>query len=382
MIHFELSNPTRIVFGQGTISTLGRLVPEGARVLLLFGGGSIKRNGVYEQVRSALGNRAVTEYGGVEVNPHHETILQAARAARQAGCDFVLGVGGGSVIDAAKYLGYVIPCGEEDPWDRLMAGKFPERPVPVGAVLTLPATGSESNSVSVISSVARKLKFPFDNPAARPVFAVLDPSTMASLDRRQLGNGVVDAVTHVLEQYLTFPDNTPVQHGFSEALLETLFEWGPRLVEEGSPEARENVMWAANQALNGLIGAGVRSDWATHYIGHALTALYDIDHARTLTMVMPSLLRFKLADKQPMLARFARRVWKVEDPDDRVAAQLGIALTEDFFRRMGLPVRTGDVVAVSIPDVVSHVEHAGQFPLGEGKDIGPAEVRAILEMAA
>jgi NADP-dependent alcohol dehydrogenase len=252
--------------------------------------------------------------------------------------------------------------------------------VPVGCVLTLPATGSESNAVSVISSVTRDLKIPFANEAARPVFAIMDPSTMASLDRRQLGNGVVDAFTHVVEQYLTLPGNTPVQHGYSEVLLRTLIEWGPKLLKENSPDARENVMWAANQALNGLIGTGVRQDWSTHMIGHAITALYGIDHARTLSLVMPSLLRFKIRSKQKMLARYARNVWNVQADDDRIAAEQGIAVTEDFFRRMGLPVSSSDVAPtkISADDIVAHLERAGQVQLGEMADISAKEVREIM----
>lgn len=384
MIKFDLVNPTHIAFGEGSIAELARLVPEDARVLMLYGGGSIMRNGVHADVRKALGNRAVAEFGGVEVNPHYETLLLAASAARDAGSDFVLGVGGGSVIDAAKFLAYLITAEGDDPWEDLKTGRFPKRTLPVGAVLTLPATASESNPVSVITSVKRRLKYPFNNPAARPAIAIMDPSTMASLDRRQLGNGVVDAVTHVLEQYATTSANTPIQMGYSETLLEVLFEWGPRLLEENSPEARENVMWAANQALNGLIAAGVAQDWSTHYIGHALGALYDIDHARTLTPLMPALFRFKLRDKQQMLARYARRVWKVSEPDDAKAAERAIALTEDFFRRMGLPVTTGELapVVVSADDVVEHIAALGQMPLGEGRDIGPGEVREILKLAS
>jgi NADP-dependent alcohol dehydrogenase len=251
-------------------------------------------------------------------------------------------------------------------------------------VLTLPATGSESNAVSVISSIRRGLKLPFTNEAGRPAFAIMDPATMASLDRRQLANGAVDAFTHVLEQYVTVPLNTPVQYGFSEVLLKTLIEWGPKLVEDNTPAARENVMWAANQALNGLIGAGVTQDWSTHMIGHAITALYGIDHARTLTMVMPSLFRFKLGEKQAMLARYARNVWGVDEADDQKAAGQGIALTEDFFHRMGLPVRTSEIapIVVSADAVVDHLERAGQTSLGEAGDIGGGEVRAILRLAA
>ncbi|HEY4170909.1 MAG TPA: iron-containing alcohol dehydrogenase [Reyranella sp.] len=383
-MQFELKNPTHIVFGEGQIAALRKLVPAGAKVLLLYGSGSIKRNGVYDQVMAALSAVTVTEFGGVEVNPHYETILAAAAKARAAGTELVLAVGGGSVIDAAKFLAAAITSDEADPWDSFAAGRYPQKIIPVGCVLTLPATGSESNAVSVITSTARHLKIPFANEAARPAFAIMDPSTMASLDQRQLANGAVDAFTHVVEQYLTVPANAPVQHGFSEVLLRTLIEWGPKLIADNTPEARETVMWAANQALNGLIGAGVQQDWSTHMIGHAITALYDIDHARTLTLVMPSLLRFKRDDKLAMLSRYARNVWGVTDADDRKAADKGIDLTEDFFRRMGLPVRTAEVapIVVSGPAIVDHLKRAGQTRLGEAGDIGEAAVLRVMELAA
>ncbi|MGN6102582.1 MAG: iron-containing alcohol dehydrogenase [Devosia sp.] len=383
MVSFELMNPTRIVFGEGQITRLRELVAPGTRVLLLYGGGSIKRNGVYDQVMAALDSCEVMEFGGIEVNPHYETILMAADCARKGGSQMILAVGGGSVIDAAKFLASVVTAEDPDPWDAFVDERYPANILPVGCVLTLPATGSESNAVSVISSPRRGLKLAFANEAARPVFAIMDSSTMASLDRRQLGNGVVDAFTHVLEQYVTVPLNTPVQYGFSEALLKTLIEWGPKLLDENTAEARENVMWAANQALNGLIGAGVKQDWSTHVIGHALTALYGIDHARTLSMVMPALFRFKLADKQAMLARYGRNVWGIEEADDRNAAEAAIERTEQFFRRMDLPCRTSEApVAVSIEAVVETLERGEQTSLGEAGDIGPEEVRRILEMAA
>jgi NADP-dependent alcohol dehydrogenase len=382
MISFRLNNPTEILFGAGQIAGLARLVPAGSRVLLLYGGGSIKANGVYDQVMKALAHVEVVPFGGIEPNPAYETIMKAAALVREKGCDWVLGVGGGSVVDAAKFLAYVAPLDVQDPWEHLAKGGAVTTILPVGAVLTLPATGSESNPVSVISNKTRGLKLPFAQDGARPRFAVLDPTTMASLSRRQLENGAVDAFTHVIEQYLTLPVNAPVQFGFSEAILRVLIEWGPVLAEKNTPEARENVMWAANQALNGLIGSGVPQDWSTHMIGHALTALYGIDHARTLSMVMPSLLRHKAADKLPMLVRYARNVWGIEDTDEAVAAEKAIAATADFFARMGCPVRTSEMVEVDIEAVVSHIAEAGQLPLGEGKDIDAEAVRAILREAA
>ncbi len=358
-------------------------MPKGTRVLLLYGGGSIKKNGVYDQVMVALKGCDIEEFGGVEVNPVYETILKAAEAARRHKSEMVLGVGGGSVVDAAKFLANVIPITGGDPWDELMAGRFPANPLPVGAVLTLPATGSESNAVSVITHKGRKLKYPFENHETRPRFAILDPSTMLSLSRRQLENGAVDAFTHVLEQYMTTPANTPIQHGFSETLMKVLAEWGPKLVETRSVEACENVMWAANQALNGLIGAGVPQDWSTHYIGHAITALHDVDHARTLTMIMPTLMRYKLPQKTAMLARYARNVWGITETDDRKAAEAGIAKTEDFFQRMGCPIRASDMkLTIDEAGILAHLEEVGHTELGEAKDIRPDDVRQILKQSA
>ncbi|PCJ88469.1 MAG: NADH-dependent alcohol dehydrogenase [Hyphomicrobiales bacterium] len=383
MVQFSLCNPTEIRFGKGQIGSVGVLIPDNARVLILFGGGSIKKNGVYDQVVKGLAGRVVEEFGGIEANPLYETLQKAARFARDKGSQFVLGVGGGSVIDASKFLSCMLATDIDDPWDMLTGDQSEITPLPNGAVLTLPATGSESNPVSVISSTERHLKIPFANEKARPRFAILDPTTMLSLDRRQLENGAVDAFTHVLEQYMTQPVNTPIQYGYSETILRVLIEWGPILVETRSEEACENVMWAANQALNGLIGAGVPQDWSTHMIGHAITALYGIDHARTLTMIMPSLMRYKLNAKKEMLARYGRQVWGIVEPDDLRAAELAIVETEHFWARMSCPIRLSESgVKISASDLIEHLERAGHIALGEGGDIRPDDVRKILKLAA
>jgi NADP-dependent alcohol dehydrogenase len=383
MVHFTLCNPTEIRFGKGQIAAVAELIPADANILMLFGGGSIKQNGVYDQVMAALKGHSVVEFGGIEANPQYETLQEASRLAHVKGCTFVLGVGGGSVIDAAKFLATMIATGADDPWDQLVADPAGVVPLPNGAILTLPATGSESNPVSVISSISRKLKIPFANQSARPQFAIMDPTTMLSLSRRQLENGVVDAFTHVLEQYLTVPVNTPVQYGFSETVLEVLIEWGPQLVETRSEEACENVMWAANQALNGLIGAGVPQDWSTHMIGHAVTALYGIDHARTLSMIMPSVFRYKLSAKTAMLARYGRRVWKISEADDARAAEQAIAKTEAFMIKMGCPVKISDMeLTIDADALVEHLEKAGHTRIGEAQDIQPEDVRKILKLAA
>lgn len=380
---FKLCNPTDIRFGEGQIAALAELLPRDARPLLLFGGGSIKRNGVYDSVMEALGGLQVVEFGGVEPNPLYETLKKASSLGRENGVDFVLGVGGGSVVDAAKFLSVMIGSGLDDPWDQFFDRYEDFIPVPNGCVLTLPATGSESNPVSVISSSERTLKYPFESQAARPVFAIMDPTTMQSLSRTQLENGVVDSFTHVLEQYVTLPVNAPIQHGYSETLLRVLLEWGPELVETQSPEACENVMWAANQALNGLIAAGVPGDWSTHMIGHAITALHGIDHARSLTMVMPSLFRYKLDDKEAMLARYGRNVFGIMNLDDRETALQAIAKTEEFMARMGCPVRISQAIDdFDAEALIRHLETVGHTALGEKDDIGPPQVREILALAS
>lgn len=380
---FALCNPTDIRFGMGQIKQLRDLVKPGSSVLLLFGGGSIKANGVYDQVMAALEGSKVVEFGGVEPNPLYETLQRAMKVARDNQVDLVLGVGGGSVADAAKFLATMIGMPGDDPWPELVAGKLPETTVPVGIVLTLAATGSESNPTSVISSTHYGLKLPFANQNARPRFAILDPKTMASLSRRQLENGVVDAFTHVLEQYMTRPVNAPIQYGFSETIMKVLAEWGPRLINEPSDEARENVMWAANQALNGLIGAGVPQDWSTHMIGHALTAVYGIDHARTLSAIMPALMRERLDIKASMLARYGRTVWDIQVSDEREAALEAIARTEQFFAQMGCPVTLGELdETIDHEQIVDHLEKAGHNALGEDRGVNPSMVRVILSKAA
>jgi NADP-dependent alcohol dehydrogenase len=383
MRKFRLYNPTDIRFGEGQIAAVNELVPADARVLLLYGGGSIQKNGVHAAVLAGLADRTVVEFSGVEPNPLYETLQKAAAMIRQNSLDYIVGAGGGSVIDAAKFLGYLATAASDDPWDDLAAARFPSQMIPVGAVLTLPATGSESNAVSVITNKARRLKIPFASDAARPAFAILDPTTMRTLSSRQLENGVADATTHVLEQYFTFEQNAPIQYGYAETLLRTLIEWGPRLVERNDAAARETVMWAANQALNGLIGAGVPQDWSTHMIGHAITALYDIDHARTLTTIMPSVMRMRIVAKQDMLARLARNVFGSRETNTRKAAEFAISETERFFARMGCPIRLVEYgVTVEADEIVEHLKRASQTALGERGDIDPATVREILALAA
>ncbi len=381
MDNFTYYNPTKLYFGRGQIAKLDEAVPRDGTTLLLYGGGSIKRNGVYEQVREALGDRTVLEYGGIEANPTYETLMGAVELARAQGVTFLLAVGGGSVLDGTKFVAAAIPF-EGEPWD-ILRRKAPVREArPLGAVLTLPATGSEANPVAVISRRQTQEKLAFSSPLVFPRFSVLDPATTFSLPPRQVANGIVDAFTHVLEQYLTYPAHAPLQDRMAEAILLTLLEVGPKTLEDPEDyDTRATFMWCATMALNGLIGLGVPQDWATHRIGHELTALHGIDHARTLAVILPSLLRHQRQGKRAKLLQYAERVWGLtEGPeDDRV--EQAIARTAAFFEQLDVPTSLRRYEAVT-PDTVEAVaerlKERGFYPLGERRDIGPDDVRAIL----
>ena len=290
MQNFTFHNPTRIVFGEHQISQLTKLVPADARILFTYGGGSIKKNGVYDQVVEALKDRPLFEFGGIEPNPRYETLMRAAATVKENHLDFLLAVGGGSVIDGTKFIAAAVEF-DGEPWDILAKHAPVTSALPLGCVLTLPATGTESNGNSVITRASTQEKLSFGSPLVYPQFAVLDPTTTYSLPPRQMANGVVDAFVHIMEQYLTFPVDAKVQDRFAEGLLLTLIEEGPRSLKEPTNyTVRANVMWAATMALNGLIGVGVPQDWATHMIGHEITALHGLDHAQTLAIVLPAVM--------------------------------------------------------------------------------------------
>lgn len=385
MKSFSYANPTRILFGAGQIAAIAKQIPEAARVLVTYGGGSIKANGVYDQVMAALKGRQIAEFGGIEPNPSYETMMKAAEVARAAGSDFILAVGGGSVVDGSKFLAAALKYEGAEPWD-LVTGKAKIKgAVPLGAVLTLPATGSESNSAAVITHKGLGAKLPIMHPSMFPVFAVLDPETTRTLPPRQIANGVADAFIHVIEQYLTQPADGMVQDAYAEALLRTLVAVGPKtLADPDDMNARANLMWAANQALNGLISVGVPQDWATHMIGHELTALYGTDHARSLTIVLPSLMRVRKAAKRAKLLQYAERVWDIREgaDDERIAA--AIAKTEAFFTALGMPVRLSQagIPADAAEKVRDNLIAHGMTELGEDKGVTPDVATKILADAA
>ena len=385
MQNFDFHNPTRIAFGQGRIADLATLVPANARVLILVGGASAEKTGTLAEVRQALGTRSHATFSGIEPNPSYETCMKAVAQIREGGFDFLLAVGGGSVIDATKFIAAAVPL-EGEPWSILEKyGRNVKSALPFGAVLTLPATGSEMNSGSVITHRGKGAKLPFSSRHTYPQFSVLDPTKTYTLPPQQLANGVVDAFVHTVEQYLTYPVNAPVQDRFAEGILQTLIEVGPRLLTAPEPvyDDRANLMWAATMALNGLIGAGVPQDWATHMIGHELTALHGIDHARTLAIVLPALLNERRVAKRAKLLQYGERVWGITTGTDDERITAAIERTRDFFESMGIATRLsgyglgGDTVTA----VVAQLEAHGMVTLGEQREITPAVSRRILEAA-
>ena len=382
MQNFDFYNPTRIVFGERTIARIDEFVPANARVLVLFGGESAKRNGTLDEVKAALGSRDVREFGGIEPNPTYETLMEAVALVRRERIDFLLAVGGGSVIDGTKFVAAAVPY-EGEPWQILETrGRQVNEALPLGSVLTLPATGSEMNSAAVVTRRATVTKLPFRSPHVYPQFSVLDPTKTFTLPPRQVANGVVDAFVHIMEQYLTYPANGMAQDRFAEALLQTLIEIGPKALAAPHDYAiRSNLMWVATLALNGLIGAGVPQDWATHMVGHELTARYDIDHGRTLAIVLPSMLQVRRDSKREKLLQYAARVWQIAEGSEDARIDAAIARTRDFFESLGVKTRLPDygIGADAIDGLVAQLEAHGMTALGEHGDVTLDVSRRVLE---
>ena len=386
MLNFDFHNPTHIAFGKDRIADLAKLVPSDAKVLILVGGASAEKTGTLAEVRTALGTRQHATFSGIEPNPSYETSMNAVAQIRESGFNFLLAVGGGSVIDAVKFIAAAVNFEGGDPWAILeQHGRNVTGALPFGTVLTLPATGSEMNNGGVITHRAKGAKLAFGSKHTYPVFSVLDPTKTYTLPPQQLANGVVDAFVHTVEQYLTYPVDGAVQDRFAEGILQTLIEVGPRILAAPEPvyADRANLMWTATLALNGLIGAGVPQDWATHMIGHELTALHGIDHARTLAVVLPSLLDAQRATKAAKLLQYGERVWGIRTGTDDERIDATIAATRDFFERMGIPTRLSayGVGADSVDKLVSQLEAHGMVTLGEHRDVTPAVSRRVLEAA-
>ncbi len=385
MNNFEFYNPVRVCFGKGEISKLSILVPRGANILLTYGGGSIKKNGVYDQVISALKGYNIIEFGGIEVNPHYETLMKGVEIVQSHKIDFLLAVGGGSVLDGTKFIAAAALWEGSDPWEILSRRNLVsvKKALPIGTVITLPATGSEMNGNSVITRWETKEKLAFDSEFVLPVFSILDPQVVFSLPQIQVANGIVDAFIHVMEQYLTYPVNAEIQDRFAESILITLINEGPKVLADRSDyNAAANFMWAATMALNGLIGAGVPQDWATHNIGHELTALHGIDHGQTLCIVLPGIMKLKRENKKEKILQYGERVWKITEGTDDSRIDATIQKTVEFFESVGIKTKLSDygVGRDTISKITGRFTKRGIKAIGERGDLTIDDMAKLLEM--
>ena len=385
MRNFQFKNPTKIIFGKGELPKMAAELPKDAKILLLYGGGSIKRNGIYDKVKAALEGFEVEEFGGIPANPEYAILMEALKMIKEKNITYLLAVGGGSVIDGTKFLSAAAVYDGEEPWDILAKGKRVMVGMPFGTVLTLPATGSEMNAGAVITRKETKEKRIMGGPGLYPQFSVLDPEVTKTVPKRQLANGLADAYTHVMEQYLTYPVGALLQDRFAESILQTLVEIAPKIMEEEfNYEAAANFMWCCTMALNGLIAKGVPQDWATHMMGHELTALYGIDHARTLAIIAGNHYTYNFEDKKEKLAQYAERIWDIREGTVEEKAKTGIAKTTEFYQSLGIATKlsaytnTYDGTAETI---AKRFEDRGWLKLGERRKVTSTDIIEIVKMS-
>jgi NADP-dependent alcohol dehydrogenase len=387
MYNFDFYNPTRIFFGKNRLDVIDKNIPSDAKILITFGGGSAKKSGLIDKVISNLGNRKILEFGGIEPNPRYETLMKAAEVVRNENIDFIMAVGGGSVLDGTKFI-CLASHYKGDARDLLKYGftpitpKVAEKVVPFGAVLTLPATGSEMNNGAVISY--EHGKFPVKSEMTFPKFSILDPTYTFTLPKIQVANGIVDTFIHTVEQYITFPVDARIQDRIAEGILQTLIEIGETTIAETENyDARANLFWSSTMALNGIIGAGVPQDWATHMIGHELTALFGIDHGQTLAIIYPAIMKIRREKKHAKLLQYAERVWKITNGTDDEKIDLAIQKTIDFFESLGIKTKLSQygVTADKIPVIVEQLKTHGLTKLSETGDLTLEISQKILEKA-
>ena len=385
MNNFDFYNPTHIVFGKDRLKELDSFVPKNVNVLILYGGGSVKKFGTLEKVIKALGTRKLFEFGGIEPNPRFETLMKAVEIVKKENIGFLLAVGGGSVMDGTKFIALASKYKSDNHVNIFFKGPEPalvSEAVPFGTVVTLPATGSEMNSGGVISY--GDSKYVVFSPLTFPKFSFLDPTLTFSLPPTQVANGIVDTFVHVVEQYLTYPVDARFQDRTAEGILQTLIEIGRKTIDNPSDyDLRANLVWNATMALNGVIGAGVPQDWTTHMIGHELTALFGIDHAKSLAVVLPSLLNIRKDRKREKLLQYAERVWKIEEKDEDKKIDMGIIKTREFFESVGIKTRLSDysITASDIDRIIKGLENKGMTKLSESRDLSLEISRKILENA-
>ncbi|MGK0459132.1 MAG: NADP-dependent alcohol dehydrogenase [Polaribacter sp.] len=385
MNNFEFKNPTKIIFGKNTIKKLENEIPKGAKVLVVYGGGSIKQNGIYDQVIKALATYDIVAFGGIPANPEYTVLMDALKVIKEEKVTYLLAVGGGSVIDGTKFLSSAAVYEGETPWDLLSKNIRTEKGMPFGTVLTLPATGSEMNSGAVITRTETKEKRTMGGPGLFPEFSILDPQVITSIPKRQLANGLTDAFTHVLEQYMTYPNGAILQDRFAESILQSIIEVAPTILKDPTDyKTASNFMWSCTMALNGLIQKGVPTDWAIHAMGHELTALFGIDHARTLAIVAPSHYKYNFETKKEKLAQYGERVWNITEGNTEDKAHAAIEKTVAFFHALGIDTKLSDYTKDyegTAEIIAQRFTDRGWLGLGEHQALSPNKVEEILKMS-
>lgn len=384
MIDFEAWNPTRVYVGKEQLDKLPEILKKNTanKVLIVSGGESAERIGLLPKLRNLLKDFELVQFSGVEANPEFSTLMKAVLLGRKEQVDFILAVGGGSVIDGVKFISGAIPYAN-DPWDVLnrKEGAIFDEAVPFGTILTLPATGSEVNSGAVISRSELNEKRTMGGPLFFPKFSICDPNLVASLPKRQLANGIIDAYMHTLEQYLTTKYGNLLQEREAEAILSTLIEIKEVVDNPTDYKLAYNLMLCASHALNGNLRSGSVTDWATHMIGHELTALYEIDHARTLAIIGPRLFEEQFERKKEKLAQYGRRIFGLTGDDTSVAKQ-AIVETELFFQSLDVKTRLSEYQADTsklIPHVMRKFKERGWLTLGEFASLDLQGVERILK---
>ncbi|WP_437368779.1 iron-containing alcohol dehydrogenase [Maribacter litoralis] len=384
MNNFEFKNPTKIIFGKDTIAKLESEIPADAKVLMLYGGGSIKKNGIYDQVTKALSDVDMIEFGGIPANPEYATLMEALKVIKEENINYLLAVGGGSVIDGTKFLSAAAVYDGDTPWDILTKNVRTKKGMPFGTVLTLPATGSEMNSGAVITRAETKEKLAMGGPGLFPEFSILDPQVITSIPERQLANGITDAFTHVLEQYMTYPIDALLQDRFAESILQTLIDVAPKVLKDPTDyKPAADFMWSCTMALNGLIQKGVPGDWAVHMMGHELTALFGIDHARTLAIVAPSHYKYNFEAKKEKLAQYGERVWNITEGNVDDKAYAAIEKTDAFFHELGIDTKLSDYTKEyegTAEEISKRFTDRG-WKLGERQALLPEDAEKIVKMA-
>ncbi|MTG96585.1 MULTISPECIES: iron-containing alcohol dehydrogenase [Myroides] len=385
MLNFELYNPTRLLYGKGQIASIGQLILPNSKILLAYGGGSIFKNGVYNQVTEALKDFEVIEFGGIEPNPHYETLVKAVELIKKNKIDFILGVGGGSVIDGVKFISAAVHYEGDSKEIILNKMNVNWQTVPYGAVLTLPATGSEMNNGAVVTIAESNDKLSFSGEPLYPLFSICDPTVVSSLPQRQIANGLADSFVHVLEQYITYPQNAPLQDRFAESILSVILEVAPAILSDPADyDAATTYMWACTMALNGLIAMGVKEDWVTHAIGHELTALYGIDHGRTLAIIGPNLYQVMFDTKKEKLAQLGRRVFSISEGSEEEIAKKAIEALVAFFHSLEIKTKLSDYTADYLQTsdiIVNRFRSRGWLAMGEQKNITLDKIKEIVELS-